>query len=364
MTQAGNLASNPPADLPKRIGWVDAAKGIGILLVVLGHNQINSYTHLFHLLIYSFHMPLFFILAGMFLKPEYGFWTLAKRRFLSTLRPYLLIIGIIYAVYLFFSAMPVMDVLLRMLKTLFYSLPSYYETWIPLWFLPHLFLLSLFAWVVVRLVYKRLGPTWLRLAFLAGMLFCGVLLLNWSSKVNVTLFGKLAIVRGALPWSADLLLITGAFFLIGYELRRSLPEAVLASKWTPLISAIIWLGLCFAFPYELDLASRIYEFFPVVTLEILSACLLVFSLSYHLEKLGGKIFQSLSTLGKYSIIILIFHGPIQFAAFYKVLALFPNTWLAAGVAFLAGVGIPVLFCEFVLRGNPRLAGWFGLSFTQ
>jgi fucose 4-O-acetylase-like acetyltransferase len=362
MTQVSNLVSNHPADPPKRIGWVDAAKGIGILLVVLGHNQINSYTHLFHFLIYSFHMPLFFILAGMFLKPEQSFWTLTKRRFLSTLRPYLLIIVIIYAIYLFFSTMSITVILPRMLKLLFYSLPNYYETWMPLWFLPHIFLLSLFAWIIVWLVYKRLGSIWLRLPFLAGMLFCGVLVLNLSSKINFMLFDKLAI-KGALPWSADLLLITGAFFLIGYELRRSLPDAVLASKWTILISAIVWLGLCFAFPYELDLAGRRYDFFPVVTLEIISACLLVFSLSYHLEKLDGKFFQYLSILGKYSIIILIFHGPIQFAVFYKALELLPNIYLAASVAFLAGVGIPVLFCEFILRGNPRLAGWFGLSFA-
>ncbi len=360
MLPSDNPASDHSITTPKRIGWVDAAKGIGILLVVLGHNQINSYAHLFHQLIYSFHMPLFFILAGMFLKPEYGFWHLAKRRFFSTLRPYLLIILIIYAIYLFFSTLPVTVILPRALKLLFYSLPNYYEAWMPLWFLPHLFVLSLFAWSIVWLVYNRLSSIWLRLSFLTAMLFCGVLVLNVTSKINFMLFGKLEI-QGALPWSADLLLITGAFFLIGYELRRSLPDAMLASKWTILISALVWLGLCLAFPYELDLASRRYDFFAVITLEIISACLLVFSLSYQLEKLGGKFFQWLSYLGRYAIILLIFHGPIQFFTFYKALDLFSNNYLAAGIAFLAGVGMPLIICEFVLRGNPRLAGWFGLS---
>lgn len=359
MTQTG-ISNYPIEGLPQRIGWVDSAKGIGILLVVLGHNQINSYTPLFHNLIYSFHMPLFFMLAGMFLKPEQDFWTVAKRRFLSTLRPYLLTIGIIYIIHLFFGTMLITDIIIRISKVLLYSLPNYYETWMPLWFLPHLFLLSLIGWMIIWLVYKRLGFIWLRLFFLAGMLFCGVMALNLFSKINFTLFGKLAL-KAALPWSADLLLITGAFLLIGYELRRSLPDKVLASKWTILVCAIIWLGLCLAFPYELDLAGRKYDFFPIVTLEILSACLLIFSLSYHLEKLGGKFFQFLSEIGKYSIIILIFHGPIQFAVFYKVLALFPNVYLAASIAFLAGVGMPLLFCRSVLRGNLRLAGWFGLS---
>jgi fucose 4-O-acetylase-like acetyltransferase len=356
--------SNDPVNTSKRIGWVDAAKGIGILLVVLGHNQINSYVHNIHDLIYSFHMPLFFILAGMFLKPEQSFGTLAKRRFFSTLRPYLLILAVIYGVTIFFSATALGVVLPRLLKILFYALPNYYDTWMPLWFLPHLFVLSLFSWAVVRLVYRHLGPLWLRAIFLTGMLLCGVLALNVFSKIDVKLFGGF-VIKGSLPWSADLLLITCAFFLIGYELRRSLPDVVLTSKWTVFISASIWLGLRFAFPAaSLDLALRRYDFFAIVTLETLAACLLIFSLCRHLEGWGGNFFQALSKLGQYSIIILIFHGPIQFATFYKVYDLFPNEWLASGVAFLAGVGLPVLFCELVLPGNPRLAGWFGLSFGQ
>ncbi len=42
--------------------WIDAAKGFGILLVILGHTfNVNSLLCKF---IYSFHMPIFFIIAG------------------------------------------------------------------------------------------------------------------------------------------------------------------------------------------------------------------------------------------------------------------------------------------------------------
>ena len=44
----------------KRLNYLDYAKGIGILLVVLGHIYNNSVK----LWIYSFHMPLFFIISG------------------------------------------------------------------------------------------------------------------------------------------------------------------------------------------------------------------------------------------------------------------------------------------------------------
>lgn len=59
-----------------RVGWVDVAKGIGIILVVVGHtnrglaSSVINWSQGFQLLddwIYSFHMPLFFFLSGLFL---------------------------------------------------------------------------------------------------------------------------------------------------------------------------------------------------------------------------------------------------------------------------------------------------------
>lgn len=44
-----------------RIRWVDLAKGIAILLVIIGHTVDNK---VIIGVIYSFHMPLFFILSG------------------------------------------------------------------------------------------------------------------------------------------------------------------------------------------------------------------------------------------------------------------------------------------------------------
>lgn len=47
---------------PNRIDWIDVAKGIAILLVIIGHTvQFGSATRN---VIFSFHMPLFFILSG------------------------------------------------------------------------------------------------------------------------------------------------------------------------------------------------------------------------------------------------------------------------------------------------------------
>lgn len=62
-----------------RIGYIDIAKGIGILLVVIGHSMLNG-SYPFRV-IYAFHMPLFFFLAGFcYDSTKYSFGLLLKRR--------------------------------------------------------------------------------------------------------------------------------------------------------------------------------------------------------------------------------------------------------------------------------------------
>lgn len=48
----------------RRVEWLDFAKGLGIILVVMGHTLFPV-----HAAIDVFHMPLFFILAGIVFKP-------------------------------------------------------------------------------------------------------------------------------------------------------------------------------------------------------------------------------------------------------------------------------------------------------
>jgi len=49
----------------KRLQFIDVAKGIGILLVVLGHLETTDFLRRW---IYSFHMPFFFFISGFLSK--------------------------------------------------------------------------------------------------------------------------------------------------------------------------------------------------------------------------------------------------------------------------------------------------------
>ena len=52
------------ADRKNAFPWINTVKSIGIYLVVLGHLWYESNLPIINQLIYSFHMPLFFILSG------------------------------------------------------------------------------------------------------------------------------------------------------------------------------------------------------------------------------------------------------------------------------------------------------------
>lgn len=69
----------------KRLPQLDVAKGIAILLIVWAHSDAKmnpalyqTYLHFFHEVIYSFHIPLFFMISGILVKfplskPEFAF---------------------------------------------------------------------------------------------------------------------------------------------------------------------------------------------------------------------------------------------------------------------------------------------------
>lgn len=68
---------------PQRLDWVDVARGIGIIAVVVGHVWTRGPLRD---AMYSFHMPLFFLLSGMLSRPHpVGAFT--RRQLVSQMRP-------------------------------------------------------------------------------------------------------------------------------------------------------------------------------------------------------------------------------------------------------------------------------------
>ena len=85
-----------------RIPWLDVARGIGIILVVVGHSlgglisaghiADKSFLSLIFFCIYTFHMPLFFVLSGLFVEPrlETGYRSFFSSLLVRIVYPYFL----------------------------------------------------------------------------------------------------------------------------------------------------------------------------------------------------------------------------------------------------------------------------------
>lgn len=131
-------AQNAPA--APRIEWVDILKGLAIVLVVVGHMEYAEGTaNPGRMLIYSFHMPLFFMLAGytaaLSLSRNPNLLKFISRRFLSVMVPYfcwLLALPCIYVTTGEIYHYSFLDACLGIISG-----------WGQWWFLPGLFILQL-----------------------------------------------------------------------------------------------------------------------------------------------------------------------------------------------------------------------------
>lgn len=83
------------------LSWIDQAKGIGVILVILGHliYHQDSLTPMAKA-IYSFHMPMFFILSGYVLNEvDFSFFYYVKKKFLRLVVPVLLLSCFLQIIY-------------------------------------------------------------------------------------------------------------------------------------------------------------------------------------------------------------------------------------------------------------------------
>lgn len=134
----------------RRIEVFDFAKAIAIILVMWGHTTGNFDDPLFRRVLYSFHMPLFFILAGLCIKPHFvlGFdeWkNFIKKNILALLVPYF-IWALIYAPFSF-------SIFGGILYGSWESIAST-KTLTSLWYLPTFFLARIFTQIGINVLYK------------------------------------------------------------------------------------------------------------------------------------------------------------------------------------------------------------------
>lgn len=206
-------------------------------------------------------MPMFFFMSGMFFKTDQPMWKYARHRFNWVLKPFLFMIFFIYLTSISFSNVGIPEAGRRLIKALYGN--GHYLDWVQLWFLPHLFVVSLFAYFFYKVVYrKRLFQLrWLILfiLYIGGVL--GITLF-WPFEPNI--LGKEFTVFG-LPFSLDLVFVSGFFFILGYELNRIRLRLILGNLYVLLISGLTLVFLVWYYSATIDFNTRLFESLPINT---------------------------------------------------------------------------------------------------
>lgn len=351
--------------MSRRIPHLDVAKGIGALLVVIGHNWLvwGEKGELFDV-VFSFHIPLFFFLSGVFFRPSDPVHRVTKERAKSLLKPYLVT----------FALLAIDDVLLATdADALRYFGGVAYGTggtipWTPLWFLPHLWVLSIVVLLVCRTTRFAAWPEWSQAVFILLMLGVGVTGIECFWEVPMQL-GTHRFELPGLPLSMDIVLISGAFFLGGYFFREPLtrggedggsPAAPASDatvpatnesveRWGFVIALSTFVAIHVVTDTTMDVNYRRYDHAVITTIAAASGIYLTIAVSRVITRLT-LLRRALSYVGSASLFVLIFHHPVQFKSFeFFETHLTDSRHVAAGLAFVVATLVPLAIFEVVRR---------------
>jgi fucose 4-O-acetylase-like acetyltransferase len=103
----------------------------------------------------------------------------------------------------------------------------------------------------------------------------------------------------------------------------------------------------------------LYESFLVNTAEAILGILFILALSRQIERYLPRVAAVFKYLGSISLIILLFHVPMQAFWAQKVVNVTDNFPLGIAVGFVMGLVGPVLIYEIFIRFNPVASFWFG-----
>lgn len=271
--------------MKKRWIQMDVTRGVGILIIVFGHSWfVASSPTVLYPLLSPFILPLFFFISGVFFRTEQPFGEMALRKADALLKPFFVtMLGYVILRDLL-RGQPLLPDIGGVLYASVDTLP-----WQALWYLPHFWVATLFAWFMLRVI-QRLG---LSLAascvLLAVQLGLGILFLKTFWQIPVEFGGEQYLLPG-LPFSLDITLISSAHFMFGYVLRD-----VLRRHQSSLLTLCIALAVTTAsflyYPTVVDMAQRRYDHWFWATVQAVSGVYLCWALSGLLKKHGVDVVQ-------------------------------------------------------------------------
>lgn len=298
---------SPATSTPRRLDWLDGAKGMGMLLVFYGH-FVESFlrlavpaAYLQMKWVYAFHMPVFFFLSGwLYRRTDSGYGTFALRRARRLLVPVVFfnVLGMAlwtavgFALGLFDGAGWAAAAGEGWLRFVREGVPAWS---VVMWFLVALFLVELWHEAVARIHAGTLG------ALVSLVLGAGATWLLVARGVDTN------------PWYVRSALAGIVFYEAGVLVRRSgLPDSLSPpARWLGLLGAFAVLMLTFQantgpFPADLPVVMMVLGSLGDVPLFFVTGLAGVMAVLLLARAVGGA--RVLAVVGRYSLPLLGLNG--------------------------------------------------------
>lgn len=286
-----------------RKDYLDIAKGIGIILVVLGHCP-QAYNPLMQW-IYSFHMPLFFFVSGMVWNrtshEDKGYFN--KVFLLDKIKRLIVPCYFWGVIYMILNAVIDKRFSFVNIMYLLYGSQSGFShagSVTSLWFLPCMFLSVCLFEVIQTITGKNINKTTL-------------LLISIVSAATGIFLPR---ISGGYPWSLDVTFLAVAFMLwscLGKEYFEKIKKPWILGAVVVIAAILLTLTYRLNLPYvsinNADMAGRYLGNPLLYLLDAVSGSIAVLSASRLLEK-KSVINHGLTYLGRKTIPILIIHRPV------------------------------------------------------
>ena len=197
-------------DTKERIEWIDVAKGIGIVLVIMGHTFALKYSQV----LYTFHMPLFFFLSGLFVKQYKNFYELLEKSCQKILRPWFVMILISLMVVI---TIPEWRHILSLKGILveFYTANTNLTQNSSLWYLVCFFVVTLLFYPLDKIIQGNPKKHLVILILLS-------IAILWLKEILVFV----PIPEHRLPFKSDTALVALVFYAVGFYAKNIIMQSV------------------------------------------------------------------------------------------------------------------------------------------
>ena len=281
----------------QRIDWLDIAKGLGIIAVVVSH----SYCCDLIWIVMAWYVPVFFVCSGFTLKRKSNYTDFIVKKSKRLLLPYLFCM--------------VLMTIFNFLSDLFLHQPfDFFRSTVGVLY-SRTMLYPMDAEVNQLMLPKNTQPLWFLTALLASLLLAYPLLGVVKRKCMMLITALVLMALSylftfcpiLLPWSLDTLPLFVLMVLFGVWIREY--EWMKMPWYTYILMLIVYVGMLY-FIGDINFSVREYGTSLLMTVvSALSGSLLLMKLSQMMARIQW-LNKPLSILGQHSLYIMCFHFPV------------------------------------------------------